>query len=123
MKELDKYLDKITEKKSILKEGFYRPENSSYWIEEAIAIAENINKLVEISNKYIKDVEKEAPEKAEYIALQVTVKIDSQIKNILDKTKRNKSFITLILRDTNDSLDKLHDGIIETIKSEIDWIK
>ena len=92
-------------------------------MEEAIAISENINKLVDVANEYIKDVEKVDPKKVDDIGFEVSVKVDPYIKNIMDKSKRGKSFITLILRDSNDVLDKLsNDYIIETLKVEIKWI-
>jgi hypothetical protein len=119
---LDEYLDEINIK-SVLKEGFFRSEKSTYWLEEAIAVAENIDKLVDIANHYIKDVEKVDAKEIDNIAFEVTVKVDPYIKNILDKSKRNKSFITLILQDANDVLGKLNDYTIETIKAEVDWIK
>ena len=124
MKKLEKYLGQITsESKSILKEGFFRSEKSTFWLEEAIAISENINKLVDVANEYIKDVEKVDPKKVDDIGFEVSVKVDPYIKNIMDKSKRGKSFITLILRDSNDVLDKLsNDYIIETLKVEIKWI-
>jgi hypothetical protein len=116
---IEGYLKNIGKVKVNLQEGFFRAEKSVFWIEEVISLAENLNKIIDIANKYIKDVEKSHPEDVGSIALEVAIKVDPTIKSVVSKEKRGKSFMTIILRDGNDIMERMNEGVITVLKVEV----
>jgi len=100
----------------VLTEGFFRSEKSTYWYEEIITIEDGIKQIKKMADKYLIKVKKEHPDYLDEVALVVTIAVDPTIKSVISKEKRGKSYITLILRDDNDVLDKLNDYEIGRIK-------
>jgi len=116
---MKKILQNLEEKDRLLTEGFFRPEKSTYWIEEIDTLTKGFSKIKVLAKKYLIAVKKQKPDELEDVVFSVEVKIDPSIKNVVSKKKRGKTFMTLSLGDANGVLTSQKDRwLIGAVKLE-----